>query len=164
LFIFFGFFYSAKPIRAKTKPGLDMLFNALYIFPGVMSYALLTGEMSDFRLMLAATLWCMAMHAYSAVPDILTDQKAKIQTVATVLGKSSTMRLCGLMYTLSAGLSYKFIGVPAVLFGGVYLGLILASLNTKTPDQLMSKYRYFPRINTGLGFILFWLILNKTGV
>jgi 4-hydroxybenzoate polyprenyltransferase len=30
----------------------------------------------------------MAMHAYSAIPDIKADTQAKLQTTATVLGKN----------------------------------------------------------------------------
>jgi 4-hydroxybenzoate polyprenyltransferase len=32
-FLFFSIFYSAPPIRAKSKPFVDAAFNVLYIFP-----------------------------------------------------------------------------------------------------------------------------------
>gem|GEM_PF-2272145 len=40
IFRFFGIFYSSKPIRAKTIPFIDGIFNILYIIPGLLGYFL----------------------------------------------------------------------------------------------------------------------------
>jgi lycopene elongase/hydratase (dihydrobisanhydrobacterioruberin-forming) len=95
-FIFFGVGYSAPPIRAKTKPFLDSFFNILYVFPGLIGYAIMTNAWPPLQIVIAATAWVMAMHAFSAVPDIASDKKAKISTIATALGKNSTIILCAL--------------------------------------------------------------------
>jgi lycopene elongase/hydratase (dihydrobisanhydrobacterioruberin-forming) len=160
-FVFFGAFYSSKPIRAKTKPGLDMLFNCLYVFPGVFSYALLTGNFGKPELFAAGVLWCMAMHAYSAVPDIKADKLAGLSTVATWLGKNNTLRLCVGMYVVSAALSFGALGVFSVVLGAVYVGMMLISLRTKNAAELMNIYKSFPRVNTLAGFGLFWVVVLR---
>jgi 4-hydroxybenzoate polyprenyltransferase len=43
----------------------------------------------------------MAMHAYSAVPDISADREADLQTVATLYGKNGTLLFCIICYLLS---------------------------------------------------------------
>jgi 4-hydroxybenzoate polyprenyltransferase len=51
----------------------------------------------------------MAMHAYSAIPDIQADTDAKIQTTATVLGKYGTLIYCALCRILASSIGYMFI-------------------------------------------------------
>ncbi|MEM5807506.1 MAG: UbiA family prenyltransferase, partial [Candidatus Aenigmatarchaeota archaeon] len=74
IFIFFAFFYSAKPIRAKSIPILDSFFSAShYVFTGIFGYSLINNYYLNsfpFWGFLFGIFWAMAMHAYSAVPDI----------------------------------------------------------------------------------------------
>ena len=98
-FLFFSIFYSAPPIRAKARPILDSIFNVLYIFPGAFGYFLTSGHNFSVALFAAAWLWAMAMHAYSAVPDISADKDAQVPTVATFLGLRGTIWFCLAFYT-----------------------------------------------------------------
>jgi 4-hydroxybenzoate polyprenyltransferase len=75
--LFFGHQYSATPIRAKARPFWDSAFNVLYVFPVLIGWGLSDTHASfPWLLFVAGTCWCMAMHAFSAVPDIEADQKA----------------------------------------------------------------------------------------
>jgi len=158
LFLFSALAYSAPPIRAKTKPIFDSIFNVLYIFPGAFGYFLAGGQNFHFAAFGAAWLWAMAMHAYSAIPDITVDRNASTPTVATLLGFNGTLLFCFACYALCALLAFPFIGFMAGVLGAVYLGLMIFSFQTKTEDKLMRVYKWFPVVNTFCGFVLFWTI------
>lgn len=154
-FWFFGVFYSARPIRAKTKPLLDSFFNILYVFPGLFAYGLLTGNWPSQSIIIAATLWCMAMHAFSAIPDIKADKRAKINTIATFLGKQATILFCAAAYITAAVLVSRWLGLYSLACGAIYGVLMLLAFMTKNDKQLFKIYTYFPYINAMLGFGLF---------
>lgn len=160
-FLFFSFFYSAPPLRAKTKPFLDALFNILYLFPAVVGWSLVASPQSSFSFVafLGGTLWCMAMHAYSAVPDITADTRAGFSTIATVLGLQKTLLLCGVLFGASALIAHLFFPFIGLLLGIPYLWLILTSLNAKTEAGVRVVYQRFPLINTLVGALLFFLTL-----
>jgi lycopene elongase/hydratase (dihydrobisanhydrobacterioruberin-forming) len=44
----------------------------------------------------------MAMHAYSAIPDIQPDTEAGLTTTAVYLGKQGTLIYCGLLWVAAA--------------------------------------------------------------
>jgi len=157
-FIFFGVFYSARPIRAKTKPVIDTLFNILYVFPGVVSYGLLTGAFPPTQVLVAATLWCMAMHAYSAVPDIEADRTAKIRTVATFLGTRGTLAFCMLAYFIASILAYRYLTTFAAVAGAVYLTMMIMSLVDTDRSRVFALYKTFPYINMAVGAGLFFWV------
>lgn len=158
-FYFFGLGYSVPPIRAKVKPFIDAYFNVLYVFPALVSYGLLTGGYPAWELFLAGALWCAAMHAYSAIPDIRSDKKAGIRTVATVLGTKRTLLFCTAHYLLAAALALPWLGLFSVVGGAVYAWLMYASLKATTKDRLFQLYTYFPKVNILIGAALFFWIL-----
>lgn len=158
LFVVTGVGYSMPPLRAKGRPVVDAAFNILYVAPGIAAYAALSGGQPPLAVLVAALLWCMAMHAYSAVPDIPADLAADVPTVATFFGRGKTLALCGLAYALAALLAYPSIGGFAVLGGLAYLAMIALSLRSRGPDQLFALYRRFPLLNTALGGVLFCVI------
>ena len=157
LFLVTGVGYSAPPIRAKAKPFLDTLFNSLYVFPAFVSYGILTGKFPPLALFLAATAWCMAMHAYSAIPDIDADKRAKIATVATVLGTNGTLLFCALCYVAAAVLSANWMGLFSVAVGVLYLALVGITF-AKGKNKVLSVYKIFPKINLIVGVALFWFV------
>jgi len=155
-FLLLSYFYSSPPIRAKAVPFLDSLFNILYIMPAVVGYALSNGSFPDYKLLIAGGLWCVAMHAYSAIPDIEVDQKAHIATIATVLGKFKTLIFCTTCYLLSSILvSFQF--QEGVFAGGLYCALMLISMKSK-PKELVTIYWCFPFINMAVGMGI-WILL-----
>ncbi len=157
-FLFFSIFYSAPPIRAKTKPFLDSAFNILYVFPGVFGYQLISGANPPFLIFIAAGIWTFAMHAYSAIPDIEADREAKIKTVATRLGANSTLILCLFFYLISAFSVYQYLGFLSFVLAFIYALMILLSFQLKKRDKMFTVYKFFPLINASAGFLLFWFI------
>ncbi|MDI1241726.1 MAG: prenyltransferase [bacterium] len=157
-FIFFSVFYSAPPIRAKAIPIVDSLFNILYVFPAAFAYQMMTGHFPPWTVMIAAGLWTMAMHAYSAVPDIGADRKAKVSTVATFLGKNGTLMFCLIAYLGSAALAFQYLGVWVIIPAAVYAAIIGFSWASKNGEGVFRIYQRFPIINALIGFVLFWMV------
>lgn len=161
-FLFFSVFYSMPPIRAKTKPFLDSLFNVLYLFPAWFGYYVLNGAGFNGQLFLAGTLWVMAMHAYSAVPDITADTKAGLRTVATTLGQQGTLVLCGVWYIAAALLAFPYVGMLATVLGTIYALLIGASLAGSGSSWVFKVYTWFPLVNALAGFSIFIAVALRT--
>lgn len=157
-FLFFSIFYSAPPIRAKAIPILDSAFNILYVFPGAFAYQMLTGSFMPWILFAAAGLWTMAMHAYSAIPDITADKEAGVSTIATLLGKNGTLLFCLIAYLASAALAWNHLGYFSVILGAVYAAMIAISWFSKNENGIFSIYRRFPIVNAVVGFALFWIV------
>lgn len=157
-FLFFSFYYSAPPIRAKTKPFLDSAFNVLYILPGVFSYALVTGSFPPTSLIVAGGLWTAAMHAYSAIPDIEADRAAGLKTIAVLFGQRTTLIFCLILYIASAALTYPYLGIVSIILGCVYTAMILLSFVYKDRSGVFGIYKYFPLLNAASGFVLFWFV------
>lgn len=149
-FFFFASFYSATPIRAKTKPLFDSLFSAShYIFTGIFGYYLAGGQNFPTEGFIAGILWAVAMHAYSAVPDIQADTDAGFQTIATWLGKQKTILLCLALYITSGIIFYSQIGFVGFILPGIglYAVLMIWSLRATTDKKLFTIYTYFPWVN-----------------
>jgi lycopene elongase/hydratase (dihydrobisanhydrobacterioruberin-forming) len=158
-FLFLSLFYSAPPIRAKARPIIDALFNALYIFPGYVSYFLAGGRDPKPALFLAAWCWAIAMHAYSAVPDISADRQSQTPTVATKLGLRGTLFFCLALYLNAALLSLATLTYLSVVLAIVYATLIILSLRAGTESGVLKIYRVFPWINTLAGMALFFRVI-----
>lgn len=160
IFVFLSWQYSATPLRAKAIPFLDSLISGLlYVVPVGVSWGIITNTYPPFIPMLAGFLWSYAMHLYSAVPDINADKMANIQTGATLLGKNTTLVLCGVLYVVSAVIAYFYIGFFAILAGLGYLYLIFISVRKNNPEDVLSVYKMFPLFNTLVGVILFMILL-----
>ena len=157
-FIFFSVFYSAPPIRAKAIPLVDSVFNILYVFPAAFAYQMLTGTFPPIAIFIAAGLWTMAMHAYSAIPDITADRKAEVSTIATLLGKNGTLAFCLAAYIASAALAWPHLGIFGLFLVAVYAFMIAISLISKNDAAVFAIYKYFPILNAAVGFVLFWFI------
>lgn len=159
IFLFFSGFYSALPIRAKTIPLVDSVFSAgHYVATAVFAYVLIGGAQIDRQLVIAGMAWAMAMHAYSALPDIQPDQEAWMQTTATALGYQMCLRRCMALYLLATACSYQVLGPWALVFGVIYLALMIASIEEK---KIFPLYKLFPWINTLVGFSIFWIVVLR---
>ncbi len=160
-FLFFAVFYSAPPIRAKTKPFLDSAFNILYVFPGAFAYQMLSGSFLPVSQMIAAGCWTAAMHAYSAIPDIEADKEANLKTIASVCGPYLTLAICAALYLAAAVISFEYLGIVSVSLGFAYVLLMLASVRSYRTGRLFKLYKAFPLINIAAGFILFWEVVLR---
>ncbi len=151
-FIFFASFYSAAPIRAKAKPLIDSLFSAgHYVATGVFGYYLAGG--TDFPLVgvIAGMCWAVAMHAYSAVPDIKADFQAGLHTIAIMIGAKRTIYLCWFLYLLAAYLVRDIIPVASIIGAVTFSYFMYRSTKATTDGALFKLYTYFPLINTLIG-------------
>lgn len=157
-FVFFSVFYSAPPIRAKAIPIIDSVFNVLYVFPGAFAYQIITGAFPPLLVFAAGWLWTMAMHAYSAIPDIDADREAGVSTVATLLGRSGTLVFCLVCYLASAVFSFPYLGFASIIGGVVYSAMIAISFFSNSSDGIFSIYQRFPIVNAIVGFALFWYV------
>ncbi len=160
-FIFFSVFYSAPPIRAKAIPIIDSAFNILYVFPAAFAYQMITGSFPPLILFAAAGLWTMAMHAYSAIPDIVADREAGVNTIATLLGPGWTHLFCGLCYAAACILSVTHLTWLAAVGVLIYVPLMRFSDLAEYPQGVLRIYKFFPIINAIFGFALFWYIAVK---
>jgi 4-hydroxybenzoate polyprenyltransferase len=146
-----GTAYSAPPLRFKTTPLLDSLSNGLYITPGIVAFAAMTGEIPPLLAIGGGWLWTMGMHTFSAIPDIEPDRKAGIQTTATVLGERWTLVYCGVCWLAAAvlmGLIHPFLGNVFVVYP-VFVVVLAAS-----PADISRAYWWFPAINFMAGMAL----------
>lgn len=150
-FLFLGYAYSAPPFRLKTKPPFDSLSNGLYVLPGAAAFAAVAGRQPPLLAVLAGWLWAMAMHTFSAIPDIDPDRTAGIRTTATILGEQKTLAYCGVCWLLAA-LVFALLDVRAGLLLGLYP---LLALGVAESDIDVSRaYWWFPAINTIVGMVL----------
>jgi 4-hydroxybenzoate polyprenyltransferase len=150
-FLILGAAYSAPPFRLKTTPPLDSVSNGLYVLPGVAAYAALTGANPPLEAIVGGWLWAMAMHTFSAIPDIEPDRRAGIETMATVLGRRGTLAYCGGVWVLAAG-AFGLLdprgGVLLLLYPALVIGWEVGEI------EIDRAYWYYPAINTFVGMVL----------
>ncbi|GAA0251727.1 prenyltransferase [Haladaptatus pallidirubidus] len=150
-FLLLGAEYSAPPLRFKTTPLLDSLSNGLYILPGAMAYAALSGTNPPLLAIVGGWLWAMAMHTFSAIPDIEPDERAGIRTTATMLGKRRTLAYCAVCWLLSAAL-FGLLDPRAGLLLLCYPALVVTWV---VRDVAIDRaYWWYPAINTVVGMVL----------
>ncbi|AHG00082.1 prenyltransferase [Halostagnicola larsenii XH-48] len=151
VFLFLGAAYSAPPLRFKTTPPLDSLSNGLYVAPAGAAYAAVAGSQPPLLAILAGWLWAMAMHTFSAIPDIEPDRATGIRTTATVLGERRTYAYCGVCWLLAAvafgALEYR-LGALMLVYPALVAAVATASV------AVDRAYWWFPAINTAVGAVL----------
>jgi lycopene elongase/hydratase (dihydrobisanhydrobacterioruberin-forming) len=156
LFFFTGIFYSSLPIRAKAKPFLDGLFNVLYILPWFALYHFIENQTTiHWALFGAAWCRCVAMHTFSAIPDIDADKKAGLMTTAVLLWKNNTLFYCFVLWVIASIGGFLYNPFFWLLAWGVYSAMIYLSFQW----PVFKIYKRFPLINALIWFILFWLIV-----
>ncbi len=160
VFLFASIYYSAKPIRGKTHPPLDVIFSSIiYISPAVIGF-FATGNTNISWLGIAGgLLWAAAMQTYSAVPDIDADTKGGVRTLATVLGERTALLFCFFAYLGASIVGYIQLGVIPLVLGLVYLGMVVYTI--RNPQKSLMVYKKFPLINTVFGMVLFFLLLAE---
>lgn len=151
-FLMLSAFYSAPPFRFKMKPFIDSISNVFYILPGLISYTLNVGQLPTISTLLIISIWPIAMHLYSAIPDIDADQKAGLRTTAVVIGENLSLIFCAILWSIFTGaiiLSGLYHPISLILL--VYPLLPLLNLNFKK-FKISKTYWYFPYINFVIGF------------
>jgi len=147
-FFVLGAAYSAPPLRLKTRPPLDSLSNGLYVLPGAAAYASLTGTAPPAAAIAGGWLWTMAMHTYSAVPDIEPDRRAGIETLATALGRRRALWYCAACWLLSAAV-FALLDLRAGLLLLVYPALV--GVVALRDVDVGRAYWWYPGVNVVVG-------------
>lgn len=159
LFYLFSRIYSAPPIRAKGRPFWDGFTNVLYIIIPFCSYTALLSQQygSVFAIeyfpiipFIAARLRCIAMHCFSAIPDIEADTKAGVITTAVYLWKQKSLLYCIMLYAIAGMLASEVIGILWSLFGLLYCGMVMLWFRY----DIFRIYKRFPYINFFVGMLL----------
>jgi 4-hydroxybenzoate polyprenyltransferase len=153
--------YSAPPLRLKTRPPLDSVSNGLYVLPGAAAYAALAGAAPPLLAVVGGWVWTMAMHTFSAIPDIEPDRRASIRTTATVLGERATLAYCALAWLVAAGV-FALLDLRAGALLLLY-PLLVAGIDA-TAVAVDRAYWWYPAINTVVGMVLtlggLWGVIN----
>ena len=151
VFLLLGAGYSAPPARFKTTPFLDSLSNGLYVTPGIAAYVVVAGSQPPLLAIVGAWLWAMAMHTFSAIPDIEPDRRAGIRTTATALGEARTYAYCGICWLAAAfafgAIDYR-LGALLAVYPVFVTGVATSSI------AVDRAYWWFPAINTLVGALL----------
>jgi len=150
-YYFLAIEYSAPPFRFKTTPVLDSLSNGLYVLPGVVAFAAIDGALPPALAIAGGWLWTMAMHTFSAIPDIEPDRTAGIRTTATVLGERWTHAYCVIVWLAGAvvfGLLDPRLGALLAVYPVVGAAVALSDVD------VARAYWWFPYLNTVVGALL----------
>ncbi|MDZ7850231.1 MAG: prenyltransferase [Halodesulfurarchaeum sp.] len=143
--------YSAPPLRLKGRPYLDSLSNGLYVLPGFAAYTALAGTHPPLAAVVGGWVWAMAMHTFSAIPDIEPDRAAGLETTATRLGERGALRYCGLLWSVAA-LAFLTLEWRLGLAFGTYSILLAAVVRSGVPVD--RAYWWYPAVNTLVGGLL----------
>lgn len=151
-FLILSRFYSIEPVRFKKRLFWDGISNVLYIITPSVLILMLIGWLSINFLFwfLAAWLRCIAMHCFSAIPDIEADAKAWLKTTAIFLGKKKSLLYCIVLYALAWILASQVIGAFGSLFGLIYVAMVALWFKY----DIFKVYKYFPYINFIIWFFL----------
>lgn len=150
-FLLLGAAYSAPPFRLKTKPILDSVSNGLYIMPAITAFGTVSGMLPPVEAVAGGWVWAMAMHTFSAIPDIEPDREAGIETTATALGPAWALTYCSWCWLFSSAvmaLVHPLLGVVFFVYP-VFVAVIVA-LKIETERA----YWWFPVLNTFIGMVL----------
>lgn len=150
-FLILAVLYSAPPARLKARPVVDSVSNGLYLLPGVAGYALVAGRAPPIAVLVVGWLWTMAMHAFSAIPDIEPDRAAGVRTTATRLGQRRTLFAVTGLWALAAMIgTVHHPGFGALFAVYPLLSGAVASVNI----SVERAYRWFPWLNGFVGMLL----------
>lgn len=151
VFLGLSYQYSAPPLRFKTKPYLDSVSNGLYAIPFFITYTWLTGSLPPLTVMAGAWLWTMAMHTFSAIPDIEPDRKAGIDTTATYLGRIGAYGYVTAVWIFSA----LMMAIHDLRLGALFaIYPLLTALIFFLDIEDSRAYWWFPFINAFTGMVI----------
>lgn len=153
--------YSAPPLRLKTTPLIDSASNGLYVLPGGAAYAAIAGGHPPALALLGGWLWTMAMHTFSAIPDIDPDEAAGIQTTATLLGETWSYWYCGSLWALAAA-AFALLDVRLGALLGIYPLLVAGIARSRV--AIDRAYWWYPVINACIGAVItmwgLWVLVH----
>ncbi|KAG8876717.1 hypothetical protein FRB97_003977 [Tulasnella sp. 331] len=121
--VFFGWQYSATPLRLKEVPIIDSISNGLIVLVTLFVGFTLGGASvvdvpsKDYAMALA----CVGVHALGAVVDVDVDVIAGQKTIATFLGKTLTAVFAASTFTVGVASEGYTSVFGAYLAGGLVI-------------------------------------------
>lgn len=133
-------FYSAPPLRFKTRPFLDSLSNAAYALP-LLIVPVALREPPLWSAVAGLLAWSVAKHAFDAVQDVVEDRGAGITTTAVRLGPRGTAVWSGAWWLVSTGF-FALVSLPVAAVNVAIAGFLVARLlRSPTPS---TGHRLYP--------------------
>ena len=161
LFLLLSYQYSAPPFRFKTKPFLDSISNGLYLMPFLITFSYSSGGLPPSTVIAGGWLWTMAMHTFSAIPDIKPDREAGIETTATHLGRIGAygyVTAAWIFSTLLMGFHSIYLGALFLIYPVMSTAIFMLEIDDSR------AYWWFPFINAFTGMIItvygLWVLFN----
>lgn len=151
VFLGLSYQYSAPPLRFKSKKFLDSISNGLYIMPFLITFSYASGTLPSTYVIAGAWLWTMAMHTFSAIPDIEPDREAGVETTATYLGRIGAygyVTAVWILSSISMTLEDFRLGILFLIYP------ILSTLIFMLDIEDSKAYWWFPIINAFTGMLI----------
>ncbi|PCE16061.1 prenyltransferase [Microbacterium sp. SZ1] len=158
--------YSAPGLRFKERPFLDSTTSSLhFVTPAIVGLALAEATVTPTLVIVLVGffLWGMAAHAFGAVQDIAPDREGGIDSIATVIGARSTVRLAILLWAL-AGIAMLFTAWPGPLAAVLAVPYIVNaapwwSVTDETSAGTNRAWRRFIALNYIAGFLATMILI-----
>ncbi len=140
ILVFFSYFYSAPPLRFKTKPFLDSLSNGLIYFlaPFIIGYSY-NGSIFEIPYNIYVIgLSVMGVHVFSTIMDYSIDKKMGDKTISVFIGK----RLSAILSTILFGLTLILADLSTPILNYYLIFSIMLSLIIfiHPSEELASKF------------------------
>lgn len=164
IYLLVNILYSLPPIRLKRIPILDSISNGVICAAvGSIGYVIAGGTELMFFAMLAGGLWSVAMHIFSAIPDIKADKDSGIQTIATLLGKKWSLYTCLFIYLFISLIFVSNFYIYHSLLLIPYIILIIISLvKERRNKSIFTVYKTFPYVTYIIGYLVYlFTVLSK---
>lgn len=158
-FLFLAIFYSAPPLRFKSKPFIDFMSNYLYIMPGIFGHYIVSGRLPDILIMFAGFLHISAMHIFSAIPDIEYDRIVGIRSTPVLIGRNLSLVLVTIFWLGLSYLSITLTNLHPLSFLALTYPMVPLSVAVFKQD-INRVYWLLPYINTFLGGLLWLGLVN----
>jgi 4-hydroxybenzoate polyprenyltransferase len=158
--------YSAPGLRFKERPFVDSVTSSThFVSPAIYGLALAGAVFTPQLWMLLAAffLWGIASHAFGAVQDVIADREADIDSIATVIGAKSTVRLAVIAYLL-AGVLLLFTEWPGPLTALLALPYAIVcapfwSITDAAAETANRGWKKFLGLNFVTGFFVTMLLI-----
>lgn len=158
--------YSVKGLRFKEIPILDSITSSThFVSPAVYALVLAGATVTPALVAILAAffLWGAASHAFGAVQDVQADRDGSIDSIATVVGARSTVRLAVGLYGL-AGILMLAAAWPGQLAAGLAVPYALNAaqwwnVSDESAPTANRGWRRFLWLNFATGFAVTMLLI-----
>ncbi|MBW2993113.1 UbiA family prenyltransferase [Candidatus Woesearchaeota archaeon] len=136
LLLFFGWAYSAPPLRLKDRPPFDSISNAfIIILPVVLGISFNRDFFIPVQL-IYIFIGVIACHMYSTIMDYSPDKQSGSKTSAIVFGKRFTALIASVIMLAV----FLIFGFSALLNSFFIISSVLFMITTFYPDERLAKY------------------------